>query len=91
MVSVFRLATARALVIFLVLSFHKSRTDPTVVGGVFGKPPLVSWFEGFGVFGGHFRVNVIGSIVGEPAELDPLGYGNGIMDEFIQVLSVCFA
>jgi len=55
---------------------------------MFGKPPLVSWFEGFGVFGGHFRVNVIGSIVGEPTEPDPLGRCNGIMYEFVQVLSI---
>jgi len=58
MIIVIRLATARALVIFLELPFHESRAYPSVVGGMFGDPSLVSWFECFGVFRCHFQIDV---------------------------------
>jgi len=88
MISVFGLATARALVVFLVLPFHESHAYPAVVGGMLGDPSLVSWFEGVGVFRRHFRIYVVGRCVGESTEPDPFGRCNGIMYEFVQVLLI---
>jgi len=88
MISVFRLATARALVFFLMLPFHESRAYPAVVGGMLGDPMLVSWFKGFGVFRCHFRICVRCCRVGESPQPDPFGRCYGIVYEFIQVLSI---
>ena len=88
MVCVFRLSATRALIVFLLLLFYESRAYPVVVGGMLCNPPLVSWFESFGVFGCHFGINVGWCRVRESPQSDPFGCGNGVVYEFIQVLLI---